>query len=484
MTNWTINNQDVMEWVAQYQGEPFHALLCDPPYHLTGQHRRLMGRDGQHRERNGKGFMGKAWDGGDIAFRPETWAALAQHLHPGAFLMAFAASRGWHRQATAMEDAGLIIHPTIWRYTTDQGETFYFDSLEGFENFIATAAADPGVLQERQLGPLGFAFGSGFPKGARVQRDGAPHIDFTGHRYGLQTMKPAVEPIILAQKPFERRPFDDITRTGAGALFIDAGRVGDSGGTKASHQGEFKYQGIPGQVHATRGYRTGHQVEEIDDGRWPANLILEDGAAAALDAQTGILTSGKPVGVRKTGNRTVYRADPTRIGTPITGYGDSGGASRFFFKVAEQIDLADPLYYCAKASQEERNAGLDHLPKRQKVYNGQSGQSAGLAPGSVEDKFTTQPAANSHPTVKPLGLTKYLATLLLPPSAYAPRRILIPFAGVMSEAIGAMKAGWDEIVAVEREAEYVTIGKARMRYWQLKFEGSLFANLDSKKEIA
>jgi site-specific DNA-methyltransferase (adenine-specific) len=91
---------DVLAWAAEYEGEPFMACLCDPPYHLKG------------------GFMSKDWDkdGPDaIAFQPETWAAIADHLHPGAFLMAFGGSRTHHRMAIAMEDAGLILHPTmVW----------------------------------------------------------------------------------------------------------------------------------------------------------------------------------------------------------------------------------------------------------------------------------------------------------------------------------------------------------------------------------
>jgi len=68
-------------------------------------------------------------------------------------------------------------------------------------------------------------------------------------------------------------------------------------------------------------------------------------------------------------------------------------------------------------------------------------------------------------TVKPLKLTKYLASILLPPDLYAPRRILIPFAGVGSEMIGAMMAGWEEVVGVELSEEYCKIAESRMNFW-------------------
>ena len=127
---------DVLHWAETYQGEKFHAMLCDPPYHLTDIARTFQGKGGSIDEHTGRvrsnerrksaGFMGSRWDGLDehgsgIAFRPETWAALARHLLPGAFVMAFASSRGYHRLACAMEDAGLILHPSIFNYRT--GET-------------------------------------------------------------------------------------------------------------------------------------------------------------------------------------------------------------------------------------------------------------------------------------------------------------------------------------------------------------------------
>ena len=60
------------------------------------------------------GFMNSKWDGGDIAFRPETWAALAALLHPDAFVFAFAGMRGYQRMACAMEDAGAHYSPGDW----------------------------------------------------------------------------------------------------------------------------------------------------------------------------------------------------------------------------------------------------------------------------------------------------------------------------------------------------------------------------------
>jgi site-specific DNA-methyltransferase (adenine-specific) len=103
--------------------------------------------------------------------------------------------------------------------------------------------------------------------------------------------------------------------------------------------------------------------------------------------------------------------------------------------VSSALDESDPVHYCAKVSNKERNAGLDDR--------------------------------NGHPTVKPIDLCKYLATLLLPPDNYAPRRLFVPFSGSGSEMIGAGLAGWEQIVGVEFDTEsgYVDIAKARLEHW-------------------
>ena len=55
-----------------------------------------------------------------------------------------------------------------------------------------------------------------------------------------------------------------------------------------------------------------------------------------------------------------------------------------------------------------------------------------------------------------------------PVKAYpnTPRRLLVPFSGSGSEMIGALLAGWDEVVGIERETEYCEIAEARLRFWE------------------
>src|SRR5271154_6541628 len=86
------------------------AVITDPPYHLKSIAQRFTA---------GTGFLGHHWDGGDISFRPETWATIASVLKPGGFLLAFGGTRTHHRIWSAIEDAGLVIFDTLsWMYGT------------------------------------------------------------------------------------------------------------------------------------------------------------------------------------------------------------------------------------------------------------------------------------------------------------------------------------------------------------------------------
>ena len=94
------------------------AVVTDPPYHFNTIVERFgkessapaqFGTDGAFK-RASTGFMGKEWDGGDIAFDPMTWSLCLGLLKPGGHLIAFSASRNYHRMAVAIEYAGFEIY--------------------------------------------------------------------------------------------------------------------------------------------------------------------------------------------------------------------------------------------------------------------------------------------------------------------------------------------------------------------------------------
>lgn len=491
----SIQQSDAVKWANEYDGPLFHALLCDPPYHLTTIVKRFgkegsapakFGTDGVF-ARSSKGFMGKVWDGGDIAFQPETWYAFMRVLHPGAFGMAFASSRGWHRLAVAIEDAGFIIHPTIfgWLYGSGFPKATRIDTqidrqAGKFDERKVVGKYQPPNGQEWNLEQadnpeVEHAKPTFTSSGVRTLDIIEPATDlakvWASHRYGLQALKPALEPIIVFQKPYEGRPVNCMVETGAGALNIDGGRIRvnvenepDIGDAYYLKRGlEYPNQGkSSSKIMGVDSERVGITMSQ---GRWPSNFILEDEEVArALDEQSGDL--GKSSG-GKSGHTGAYGGGYREeyYGDDKPGFGDNGGASRFFFNVQERIDESDPVYYCSKASKAERDEGLEECENKSPSFGNQKGDGLGRGISHTRQDW---PRKNNHPTVKPIALAKYLSALLLPPEMYAPRRIFVPFAGVASECIGAHQAMWEEIVGIEREKEYCDIAEARVDYWTSK----------------
>ena len=118
-----IVNADCIEHLKTIEDNHFDSVVTDPPYHLTSIAKRFTnsteakyGKDGSF-QRLSKGFHGHEWDGGDIAFTTDLWKEVYRTIKPGAVLLAFAATRNYHRMATAIEDSGFEIFDMInWIY--------------------------------------------------------------------------------------------------------------------------------------------------------------------------------------------------------------------------------------------------------------------------------------------------------------------------------------------------------------------------------
>jgi hypothetical protein len=485
---YTIEHQSVLDWAKSYTGPKFHALICDPPYHLTSITDRFgkpdsapaqFGKDGAF-GRVSKGFMGSVWDGGDIAFQPSTWAAIAEHLHPGAFGMAFASTRGFHRMAVAIEDAGLIIHPTIfcWGFSTGFPKATRLDTT-----IDRRAGAQPTVIgKKRQTGAKfkqtqALIDNGGFNSGDRTDFDLTEATTdmaraWAGHRYGLQALKPALEPIIIFQKPYDGDPVSSITTTGAGAWNIDAGRIGRADNDRFEYgvDGDEKQTtgdyGIYGKFAAVKAY------EPHTNGRWPSNLILshsplctdtcvDDCPVKRLGDQSGESSSkASQRGAVKVFSDSYKTTEGWQGESTVRGIDNSGTAARFFFNAdyaLDRLEDSDPLLYVAKSSSAERDAGLHELGPIT-VDDGRD--------TPIDNAYLRGETAryNPHPTIKPIALIKHLASLLLPPDSYE-SRLLIPFSGAGSEMIGALLAGWQHVTGIELEAKHVDVARLRLDWW-------------------
>ena len=124
-----IVNADCIEHLKTIEDNYFDSVVTDPPYHLTSIVKRFgpgqkginnqdtkMGRNGPY-HRAATGFAGQTWDGGDIAFTTDLLKEVYRTIKPGSVLLAFAATRNYHRMATAIEDSGFEIFDMInWIY--------------------------------------------------------------------------------------------------------------------------------------------------------------------------------------------------------------------------------------------------------------------------------------------------------------------------------------------------------------------------------
>lgn len=259
---------------------------------------------------------------------------------------------------------------------------------------------------------LSWLYGSGFPKHA-------------------SKLKPAWEPVVLARKPAPR----------ATPLNVEACRIeGDEDG---SHNRPPSRIGSP-STYAQDEWTRNAIVARKDTfglGRWPANVMLDEEAGAALDAQSGTLTSNSG-NLGKYKGRTVntYGGYAARSDK---GRSDSGGASRFF--------------YCAKASRSEREAGLEGFQDRTKrILNGGIPSAVNSDPVGMSGGGD-RTAKNHHPTVKPVALMRWLVRLVTPAGGL----VLDPFAGSGTTGIAATMEG-RRFVGIEREAEYAEIALARI----------------------
>jgi site-specific DNA-methyltransferase (adenine-specific) len=260
------------------------------------------------------------------------------------------------------------------------------------------------------VGPNEWASRGGMVRGSTYGQPSrpdstAPATDDARDWQGYGTaLKPAWEPVIVARNPLDGTVASNALKHGAGALNIDSSRVPSDEDYSINTSA-----GLGSRERSKIGFAQGLISHPHSLGRWPANAI-HDGSDDVLEVL--------------------------------------GGSHRFF--------------YCSKASKTERDGGLDGFEMRiAGAMDGNSGRSGKL--GNFNGDGLSR-ARNYHPTVKPIKLIEYFARLILPPSSVGERRIFVPFAGSGSECIGAALAGWETIIGVEREAEYVKIARARLDF--------------------
>jgi site-specific DNA-methyltransferase (adenine-specific) len=266
--------------------------------------------------------------------------------------------------------------------------------------------------------------------------DSVPATDDARRWQGWGTaLKPAHEPIVLARKPLDGTVAETVLAHGTGALNIEACRIRSNDGYEKKWDKLMSTNiGAGGQGN----YISDGSQHRIDisankpSGRWPANFI-HDGSDEVLEL---FPEAGGGRGKRWKFNGGVTKWGFERHGQEI-GYGDSGSAARFF--------------YCAKASRAERDAGLEKFPS---LARPTMGSGVGTQPDQQRPNNK-----NTHPTVKPVALMRYLIRLVTPPNGV----VLDPFTGSGTTGIAARLEGF-EFVGIEQSAEYAKIAQARINH--------------------
>ncbi len=423
-----LHHGDCLEVLKTLADCSVDAIVTDPPYGLS--------------------FMGKRWDY-DVPTEA-VWVECLRVLKPGGHLLAFAGTRTQHRMAVRIEDAGFEIRDMIaWVYGSGFPKSLdiskAIDKAAGAEREKVPASG--GLHKNRNLNDDGWRkIGEVEP----TMDSAMPATEAAKQWQGWGTaIKPSLEPITLARKPPIGTIAANVLEHGTGGLNIDGCRVeanGDKlGGGRISTTTEgwdrpWKHDSEAIEACKARGNEAVAKAEQL--GRFPANFI-HDGSEEVL-ALFPETASGQPAGVKAGNNNNVF--GQFAGGVPVTGFGDSGSAARFF--------------YCAKTSKKDRNEGCEALEAGVLARSCQAQAEAkrGNVVECEEGAYNkARLAKNNHPTVKPTGLMRYLCRLITPPGGI----VLDPFTGSGSTGKAAMLEGF-RFIGIEQEAEYLEIAKARL----------------------
>nr|WP_078345072.1 DNA methyltransferase [Mycobacteroides chelonae] len=382
---------DCRDVLAQLPDASVDSVVTDPPYEL--------------------GFGGKAWDSTGIAFDTELWAECLRVLKPGGHLLAFGASRTWHRLAVAVEDAGFELRDSI-AWLRGNGMPKSVDLTDAMERHLAgeryddtgpspdlyavTAylrqARDAAGWSNKRIDELFGTHGMAGHWTTKASQPACPSL-----RQWAE-LKSALAPHLgddvdelVHRLCSTERPDDWGTRTEAdGGRFLGSlasgGALGGGGafgtGLKPAFEpivvGRKPLTGTAKQTVLAYGTGALHigACRIGEERRWPPNVILDDEASAEVEDQFT-------------------------------------GASRFF-----------PTFrYAPKAPPRER------------------------------------PTADgvAHQTVKPLDLMRFLVRLVTPPGG----TVLDPFAGSGTTTEAALLEGFSVITA-EREPSYLPLIEQRI----------------------
>jgi len=327
---------DCIEKMKELPSNSIDAIITDPPYNLF--------------------FMKKEFDcigtGKDFQEFNFKWATEALRiLKPGGFMFAMGGTRTHHRLTCGIEDAGFMIRDELcWVY------------MQGFPK-----AQDLGMLIEKKLGGKGEDTGVPSPN-ARPNCEGREYVadggkntkEFTWKEPTLPqakewsgwktpALKPAFEPIVVAQKPCEGSITENVMKHGVGGYNVDECRIPYEEGEEVI---PFQYKKRSTNVYGEAERKDAPENRECNDkGRFPSNLLMQEECFGKL--------------------------------------------SKFFL--------------IPKTSKGEKEENLVYEGNQNQFYSGYE-KRVNSKTGELEE-WKLNPRINNHPTVKPVALMEHLIKL-------------------------------------------------------------------------
>lgn len=319
-----IRHGDCLEALRDLPDNSVDSVVTDPPYGLsntkpqqvadvlaawvTGETEAVPAKKG--------GFMGKDWD--SFVPPPAVWIECLRVLKPGGHMAVFAGARTQDLMGLSIRLAGFEIRDTLgWIYGSG-----FPKSMDVSKAIDKAAGADREVVG-RAKGAQAESTGR-FGAWGNDRGDGVSEYDLTAPATpeavkwdGWGTaLKPAIEPIILARKPLVGTVANNVIAHGVGGVNIDACRVGDDVRPKGASTGE-----IVSENGSMAGPNTGRKVVGTVTGRWPANVLLDEHAAAEMDEQSDSASRFFPVfkyqaKAPKKERPVIVREDGTKVQHP------------------------------------------------------------------------------------------------------------------------------------------------------------------------
>jgi len=407
-----IYQGNCLDILKTFPDNSIDACVTDPPYGLS-DHKPddvvfvlkewLNGNDSLIP--NKRGFMGKDWDA--FVPPPAVWKEVLRVLKPGAHCLVFAGTRTVDLMGISLRLGGFEIRDKIvWCYGS--GFPKSLDIGKAVDQIIGNERISIGISTN------GIAGGTkelirGNKNSVRYKKEFVITKGNSEWEGWMSSLKPAIEPIIVARKPLEKglSIAENCLKWGTGGLNIDGCRI--------ELRGETLPKGSAKRIYAKNQYTEdkiyGDNKTTNPLGRFPANLILD-------------------------GSEEAKRLFPQNN-------------SRFFYKARFSEDDFVPLFYCPKASRNERNVGLKNTPKiKGETYSFRQD-------GSLDGNIPTK--QNNHPTVKPLALIEYLVKLITRKNQI----VLDPFIGSGTTGMACKKLGRNYI-GIEINDDYIKIAEKRI----------------------